>query len=126
MTEVPPAFRLPSQPPDAAWLVSVAAEPVEVGTSLEDWIERSLEHRVPMLAGGWLIDRSPAEIGGRPAARTLVHHAAGGQSTTVEQWWVLAGGRGWGLSGSCPTATYPAAAATFERVGASLRIETPA
>jgi len=94
----------------------ITAEPLVRGLGLEAWVDSGWELQRDRLVAPLLIDRQPAEVGGRPALRTLAHHSVGDHAVTLEQWWALGPDRGWALSASCATLDYDEVADAFDRM----------
>ena len=79
----------------------------------ERYADASVAAQAATLAGFRLIDREPVLLEGRPTIRLLAHHDVAGQAVTLEQWQLVAGGRGYTLTASCWTLDYDALADAF-------------
>jgi hypothetical protein len=101
--------------------------PVSEGTSdLSAYVSAALEQARETFAGWWLIDRTQERIGDRAAERTLGTYLLAPADEPIpvalEQWWLLAEGRAWIVSGSCETADFPRGHEAWRRSAESLRI----
>jgi hypothetical protein len=95
--------------------LTVVAEPLPPGMTLERYADGSLATESEMFPGWRLIDRAEAPVGDLPGVRTLATYLASGidgldfgrdLSVTLEQWRVVADGRGWVVSVSTETPDY--------------------
>ncbi len=84
--------------------LSVRVEPDVAPERLEGWVGVSLVEQAEWLLGARLVDEGPATVAGHAGRHTVTRHLADGLlSTTLEQWWVAAEGRGTVLSVSLPS-----------------------
>jgi len=82
----------------------------------------SLEQQAEALRSFHVVDRTAAELAGRPCVRTLGHHEVGGRAVVVEEW-RLSGPEGpHELTASCGALDYPGLADAFMASVASLRL----
>jgi len=94
-------------------VVTVEELPGEYASDPERYTDASVAAQAATLAGFHLIDREPVALDGGPATRLLAHHDVDGQAVTLEQWQLVAGGRGYTLTASCWTLDYDALADAF-------------
>ncbi len=94
-------------------VVTVEELPGEYAEDPEGYADASVAAQAATLAGFRLIDREPVALDGGPAIRLLAHHDVAGQAVTLEQWQLVAGGRGYTLTASCWTLDYDALADAF-------------
>jgi len=97
-------------------------EPVPSDAEVEELTSAGLEALAGELLAFHLLDRAPAWVGEWPCVRTLAHHVADGQGMALEQWRLAVKGRGFTLTGSCPTLDYPRAAAVLCEAAESFRL----
>lgn len=77
------------------------------------------------LDGFILIDLEHVEISGHPGVRRLASYTgAHGASATMVQWCVLVGARGYTLTSTVPTLSFPFVAEDLDATAASWQIET--
>jgi hypothetical protein len=94
--------------------VVVTVEELDGGIDLEGWQASTDEHLPGSLFDYLLLDRERMQLNGRDALRRLAHHARPETgSITMEQWAVLARGRGVTLTASCSTLEYDNLAGAF-------------
>lgn len=94
---------------DFATNLVVTVHPVDPAVDLGAFVDASLAEQGERLVGFQLLDRVDDDLGG-PAVRTLAHHDHGGWAVTIEQWWLLAGGRGYTVTASADTLDWDAVA----------------
>jgi hypothetical protein len=123
-----PALIVAAAPPapDARFrpnVVLTVAGPADA-MRLEELVDGAIGRQEAELPGFHLIDRrSTALAGGRPCIHTLAHAVADERAVVVEQWRLIAGGRGHELTASCATLDYPLLNGDFAATAASLAIE---
>ncbi len=71
--------------------LTVTVEEVAVGTELEPFADEALALQERELASARLLARTPENVAGVPAVRTLAHHREPGQPVTLEQWRLIHG-----------------------------------
>ena len=101
--------------------LTVVAERLPAGTDAEGYTDQSLAAQEPLLESYYLIDRAPAVVGGRPATRTLGHHAFQAHAVALEQWRVVDGDTGYVISASCEALEYDSVADGFAACAESFR-----
>jgi hypothetical protein len=111
----------PSQPSSGfrANLV-VTVEEVGPGTGVGTYTEASLRSQDELLHGHRVIDLETTTVGGRPATRTLVHHAQERLAITAEQWRLVEGVHAYTVTCSCATLDYATVADGFREAAESL------
>jgi hypothetical protein len=107
--------------------LTVAAPEPLAATELSAYVSTALEQAAETFSGWWLVDRTATRIGDLEAERTLGCYLLpiGGEeaiNVALEQWWLLAGGRAWCVSGSCEAGEFPLGHEAWERCAESLRI----
>ena len=80
----------------------------------------SLRSQGELLFGHRLIDLEAWTLGGRPATRTLAHHAQQRLAITIEQWRVVEGSHAYTVTCSCATLDYATVADGFREAAESL------
>src|SRR5438309_12128417 len=101
--------------------VSVTAQELPTAVEPGEFGRSQLAAMAELLTDVRLVDRSTAQLLGRPGERVLVTYRQGVHSLALEQWWALAGA-GPGavvVSATCAVLDYDAYADDFGRVGAS-------
>jgi hypothetical protein len=98
----------------------VTVEEVGAGIAVETYTEASLRSQGELLYGHRLIDLEPLTVGGRPAIRTLAHHAQKHLAITVEQWRLVEGPHAYTVTCSCATLDYATVADGFREAAESL------
>ncbi len=96
----------------------VTVEGLAPGMDLAGWQEHALTLLGRTLREFILIDTEATEVGGRPARRTLAHHATEAGAVTLEQWATVARGLGFTLSTSVGTLEYDDLADMFAAMAA--------
>jgi hypothetical protein len=102
--------------------LTVVAERLHPGTSLEDYAEESLAKQAGLLDDWRLIDRTETTVAGLPAVRTLGHHAFGEFAVALEQWRVVAGDVAWVVAASCDALEYSVVADVATACAESLEL----
>lgn len=102
--------------------LTVVAERLHPGTSLEDYVEASLEKQAGMLDDWRLIDRAETTVSGLPAVRTLGHHVYGEFGIVLEQWRVVDGELAWVVAAQCDALEYSAVADVATACAESLEL----
>lgn len=103
-SELPLLLWLPELDGQRPWLmVTPAAAAVAL---LEDWVADELARQERALQFAHLLAMEPGELFGRPAIRTLVHHADEGRAVTLAQWWAVDDGEGVMAAAACATPHY--------------------
>lgn len=98
----------------------VTVEEVSPGTAVEAYTEAALRSQGELLSSHRLIDLEPLEVGGRPATRTLAHHAQARMAITIEQWRVVDDALAYTVTASCATLDYATTADGFREAAESL------
>jgi hypothetical protein len=98
----------------------VTVEEVGPGTPVESYTEASLRSQGEVLYAHRLIDLEATTLAGRPATRTLAHHAQGHLAITIEQWRVVEVALAYTVTGSCATLDYATLADGFREAAESL------
>jgi hypothetical protein len=110
--------------------LTVVAEELPPDADLAAHAEASLADAARNLPGWRLIDRAPAQVGGRDGERTLATYLVARDSgvdfgrdlsVTVEQWRVVHEGRAWIASASCETGEYGLVCDAWTACAESLR-----
>ena len=116
--------------PGAAFRANLTVAAPEAVGELSAYVSAALEQAAATFAGWWLVDRTETRIGDLTAERTVGTYllVAGEEAINValEQWWLLAVGRAWCVSGSCEAADFPRGHEAWERCAESLRIGSDA
>jgi hypothetical protein len=99
----------------------VTIERLPAGMDLAGWAEAGLDHLRRTLRDLLLLDLEHTEVGGRPAHRTLAHHATEAGAVTMEQWTLLGRALGYTLAASVGTLEYDDLADLFATVAAGFR-----
>jgi hypothetical protein len=97
----------------ASLVVTVEELRAQDADDVERYADASIAALDAALTDFRLIDREPVPLDGAPAIRLLAHHAVAGQAVTLEQWQLVAGGRGYTLTASCWTLDYDELAGAF-------------
>ena len=96
----------------SAWVsptVTVVVEELEAGSDLDALFEASLAHMEAVLTDLQVIDVSAEELAGQPARRVLASFRQGIHALTLEQWYAVADGRLFVVSGTSATLGFPMA-----------------
>lgn len=134
----PPGWEVvPETPPGVVWAAREPARPDRAGAfranlvlttddtgslSFRDWQVGTDELLPRQLDDYLLVDLERLDIDGHPGGRRLAHHAGpDGAALTMEQWFVLADGRGHTLTATVETWGYDELADLFAEVAASWR-----
>ena len=98
----------------------VTVEEVAPATPVGPYTDASLRSQGELLLGHRLIDLEITAVAGRPATRTLAHHAQGHLAITIEQWRLVEGSHAYTVTGSCATLDYAGVADGFREAAESL------
>lgn len=111
--------------------LTLVAEPLPDGLDLGAYCDGSLAVQAQMFPHWRLVDREAAEVGGRPAVRTLATYRAARDSgvdfgrvlsVAVEQWRLLDENMAWIASASCETPEYAMVGEAWAASVGSLRV----
>lgn len=103
--------------------VTVGAVPAGLG--FRDW-QAGADALLPRALEQYqLLDLEHATVDGRPAVRRIAHHVADGTPVTMEQWAVLADGRGVTLTVTVTTPEWAVLAEAAGAIGRSLTVAGP-
>jgi hypothetical protein len=106
--------------------VTVTVEPVSLAAAgTAAFTDGSLATQAAILQRFVVLDREPAALGLGLGERTLGHHDVEGLPVVVDQWRIVDGDRGWGVTGSCWAPDYDDVADSFAAIAASLRRAGP-
>jgi hypothetical protein len=110
--------------------LTIVAQELPAGVDVSAHGDASLAEEARSLPEWRLIDRAPAEVGGRTAERTLATYRLGRDSgidagralsVTVEQWRLLRDGLAWIVSASCESGDYGLVCDLWTECAESLR-----
>jgi hypothetical protein len=99
----------------------VTIERLPAAMDLAGWAEAGLDQLDRTLADLLLLDVERTEIGGRPARRTLAHHATETGAVTMEQWVLTEAALGYTLTASVGTLEYDDLADLFATMAGGFR-----
>jgi hypothetical protein len=99
----------------------VTIELLPAGMDLSGWTEAGHGLLQQTLERPLLLDLDQAELGGRPAQRTLMHHTADAGAVTMEQWTLTEATLGYTLTASVGTLEYDDLADLFATMAAGFR-----
>lgn len=91
------------------------------GLDAEGLTDASLAAQERALESFQLIDRTTAQLAGGSGTRTLGHHDMQGRAIVIEQWRLVAGDRGYGVTASCWALDYDDLADVFAAAAETLR-----
>jgi hypothetical protein len=102
----------------------VTVERLDPPTSLAAWQDEAVRLLPQVMADLILLDVEDTQLGGRPARRTLIHHATGDAgAVTAELWATVDRGNGYTLTTSVGSLEYDDLADMFAAMAQGLRLD---